>query len=60
LGANAERFENEVHLEEDSEEHVQVQEEASNFRFRKHHQVENKLYIGFWRHNDNKASDEDI
>ena len=59
-GAEAKRFEDEVHLEEYGEEHVQLQEEASNLGRGKRRKVENKHYMGFWRHNDNEASDEDF
>ena len=59
-GAEAERFEDEVHLEEYSEERVQLQEEASNLGCGKHRKVANKHYMGFWRHDDNEASDEDF
>ena len=59
-GAEAERFEDEVHLEEYGKEHVQLQEVASNLGCGKHHKVANKHYMGFWRHDDNEASDEDF
>ena len=59
-GAEAERFEDEDHLEQYSEEHVQLQEEASNLGRGKRRKVANKHYMGFWRHDDNKASDEDL
>jgi hypothetical protein len=60
LGAKAERFEDEVHLKKDGEKHVQLQEEASNLGHGKCCKVANKQYMGFWRHNDNEASDEDV
>ena len=59
-GAEAERFEDEVHLEEYGEERVQLQEEASNLRRGKRCKVANKHYMCFWRHDDNETSDEDL
>ena len=59
-GAEAKRFEDEVHLEEYGEERVQLQEEASNLGRGKCRKVANKHYMGFWRHDDNEASDEDF
>ena len=58
-GAEAKRFD-EVHLEEYGEERVQLQEEASNLGRGKCRKVANKHYMGFWRHDDNEASDEDF
>ena len=59
-GAEAERFEDEVHLKEYGEERVQLQGGASNLRHGKRRKVANKHYMGIWRHDDNEASDEDF
>ena len=59
-GIEAKRFEDEGHLEEYGEERVQLQEEASNLGRGKRRKVANKHYMGFWRHDDNKASDDDF